>query len=66
VDERWNKTQRTAPDSQAVYKKIALLSYGLCWGKYNKLFELDSDAIIHNFDVDFATYGMDQETLLFT
>jgi hypothetical protein len=65
VDERRNETQMTAPDSRAAYNKIALLSYALREGKYDKLLVLDSDAIIRDFDVDFATYGYDPDILLF-
>jgi hypothetical protein len=65
VNERINETQLTAPDSRASYNKIALLSYALREGKYDKLLVLDSDAIISDFDIDFATFGLDPEVMLF-
>ncbi|EEC42779.1 predicted protein [Phaeodactylum tricornutum CCAP 1055/1] len=65
LDETKNETEASVPESRATYNKIALLSYALRQGKYDKLLVLDSDAVIRNFDLDFATYGSDPQVMLF-
>jgi len=65
LDETKNETEASVPESRATYNKIALLSYALRQGKYDKLLILDSDAVIRDFDLDFATYGSDPRVMLF-